>query len=36
MSEYGHKLIFDNDGVATCSESGNRYRLENNEVSRIF
>ena len=36
MSEYGHKLIFDNDGVATCSESGNRYRLENNEVSRII
>jgi len=36
MSEFGHKLIFDNDGVATCSESGNRYRLENNEVSRIF
>ena len=36
MSEYGHKLIFDNDGVATCSESGDRYRLENNEVSRII
>jgi UDP-2-acetamido-3-amino-2,3-dideoxy-glucuronate N-acetyltransferase len=36
MSEYGHKLIFNNEGIATCSESGDRYRLENNEVSRIF
>lgn len=36
MSEYGHKLVFDNNGIATCSESGERYRLENNEVSRIF
>ena len=36
MSEYGHKLIFNIDGIATCSESGDRYRLENNEVSRIF
>ena len=36
MSEYGHKLIFDAAGSATCSESGNRYRLENNEVSRII
>ena len=36
MSEYGHKLVFDKDGIATCIESGVRYRLENNEVSRIF
>ena len=36
MSEYGHKLVFDKDGIATCIESGDRYRLENNEVSRIF
>jgi UDP-2-acetamido-3-amino-2,3-dideoxy-glucuronate N-acetyltransferase len=36
MSEFGHKLTFDSDGIATCSESGDRYRLENNEVSRIF
>ena len=36
MSEYGHKLVFEQDGIATCSESGQRYRLENNEVSRIF
>jgi len=36
MSEYGHKLTFNNDGIAICSESGERYRLKNNEVSRIF
>jgi UDP-2-acetamido-3-amino-2,3-dideoxy-glucuronate N-acetyltransferase len=36
MSEFGHKLAFDDKGIATCIESGQRYRLENNEVSRIF
>ena len=36
MSEYGHKLVFEKDGIAICSESGQRYKLENNEVSRIF
>jgi len=36
MSEYGHKLVFDTDGIATCQESGERYRLVNNEVSKIF
>jgi UDP-2-acetamido-3-amino-2,3-dideoxy-glucuronate N-acetyltransferase len=36
MSEYGHKLVFNTSGLATCTESGNRYRLENNEVSRII
>jgi len=35
MSEYGHKLVFNKEGTATCIESGGRYRLENNEVSRI-
>lgn len=35
MSEYGHKLIFDKEGKATCSESGQVYKLENNKVSRI-
>ena len=36
VSEYGHKLVFDENGAAVCIESGQRYRLENNEVSRIF
>jgi UDP-2-acetamido-3-amino-2,3-dideoxy-glucuronate N-acetyltransferase len=36
MSEFGHKLVFDGDGIAVCKESGDRYRLSNNEVSRIY
>ncbi len=36
MSEYGYKLIFDSDGIATCRESGERYRMENNRVSKII
>jgi UDP-2-acetamido-3-amino-2,3-dideoxy-glucuronate N-acetyltransferase len=35
MSEFGHRLEFDKNGVATCSESGQQYKLENNKVSRI-
>jgi len=35
MSEFGHKLIFDNKGLAVCPESGDRYRLENESVSKI-
>jgi UDP-2-acetamido-3-amino-2,3-dideoxy-glucuronate N-acetyltransferase len=36
MSEYGHKLIFDNAGFASCPESGERYKIENGKVSKIF
>jgi UDP-2-acetamido-3-amino-2,3-dideoxy-glucuronate N-acetyltransferase len=36
MSEYGHKLVFDGNGIAVCIESGDRYRLSDNEVSRIY
>lgn len=35
MSEFGHRLTFDETGVATCPESGQQYRLENGQVSRI-
>lgn len=35
MSEYGHKLKFDKDGMAVCPESGQQYRLANNQVTRI-
>jgi len=35
MSEFGHKLIFDNKGFAVCPESGERYRLENGSVTKI-
>ena len=35
MSEYGHKLQFDANGLATCPESGEKYKLENNKVKKI-
>lgn len=35
MSEYGHKLIFDAQGMAECPESKQKYKLENNLVKRI-
>ena len=36
MSEYGHKLNFDNNGFASCLESGERYKIEDGKVSKIF
>jgi len=36
MSEYGHKLKFDNDGIATCPESSERYKIEDGNVSKII
>jgi UDP-2-acetamido-3-amino-2,3-dideoxy-glucuronate N-acetyltransferase len=36
MSEFGHKLSFDTAGLATCPESGERYCLENGNVSKII
>lgn len=35
MSEYGQKLVFDANGQAVCSESGQKYQLKNNSVERI-
>ncbi len=35
MSEFGHKLVFDANGKATCAESGQTYQLKNNIVERI-
>ena len=35
MSEYGHKLKFNADGLAVCPESREQYRLENGKVSKI-
>lgn len=35
MSEYGHRLEFDAEGKAACSESGQEYELRNGAVSRI-
>ena len=35
MSEYGHKLQFDEKGKAVCKESGEEYLLDNKLVSKI-
>jgi UDP-2-acetamido-3-amino-2,3-dideoxy-glucuronate N-acetyltransferase len=35
MSEYGHKLKFDENKKATCSESGQIYELKDGTVKRI-
>ena len=35
MSEYGHRLKFDENGIATCLESNEKYKLENNKVSKV-
>lgn len=35
MSEYGHRLKFDADGIATCPESNQKYQLSANRISRI-
>ena len=32
MSEYGHRLEFDAEGIAICPESKSRYQLLNNKV----
>lgn len=36
MSEYGHRLEFNNDNIAICPESREKYRLSGNEVSKII
>ncbi len=35
MSEYGHRLVFNEDGIAVCTESKNKYKLENDQVIKI-
>lgn len=35
ISEYGHKLDFNEAHIAVCTESGQKYQLENNTVKRI-
>jgi len=35
MSEYGHRLHFDADGIAICPESGEKYKLENDFVTKM-
>ena len=33
LSEAGQKLIFDSEGIAYCSKSNKKYKLENNRVA---
>lgn len=35
MSEYGHRLTFDDNGKALCEESNEEYRLENDAVTKV-
>lgn len=35
MSEYGHRLHFDANGMAICPESKEKYKLENGQVHKI-
>ena len=35
VSEYGHRLGFDKNGLAACPESGQKYRLADGKVRRI-
>jgi len=35
ISEYGHRLNFGTDGLATCPESGEIYRFEEGKVTNI-
>lgn len=35
VSEYGHKLNFDENGLATCPETGQVYKLNDNKVIKV-
>lgn len=35
MSEYGHRLHFDENGLAVCPESKERYQLSNGKVTKL-
>jgi len=35
ISEYGHRLIFNDEQIAVCPESGELYSLKNNRVEKL-
>ena len=35
ISEYGHRLNFENNGIAFCEESKEKYQLKDNRVEKI-
>lgn len=36
MSRFGHRLHFDDQGMATCPEGGDKYKLQNGSVSIVL
>ena len=36
MSEYGHRLEFDEKGFSICEESNEKYKIEDNIVSKLL
>lgn len=36
MSEYGHRLNFNGEGVAFCPESGEQYEFKDNQVRKVI
>lgn len=35
ISEYGHRLSFDKNGIAECPETKEKYKLDNGSVSKV-
>ena len=35
MSEFGQRLEFDSEGIALCTESNEKYKLENSKVTKL-
>lgn len=35
ISEYGHRLKFDSNNIAVCPESKEKYKLDNNNVTKL-
>ncbi|WP_369048020.1 DapH/DapD/GlmU-related protein [Tenacibaculum sp. UWU-22] len=35
VSQYGHRLIFNNENIAICPESNEKYQLKNNRVFKL-
>jgi UDP-2-acetamido-3-amino-2,3-dideoxy-glucuronate N-acetyltransferase len=35
MSEYGHRLFFNEEGMAVCPESKEKYQLKDGNVTKI-
>jgi UDP-2-acetamido-3-amino-2,3-dideoxy-glucuronate N-acetyltransferase len=35
VSEFGHRLKFDEEGFSTCHESNVRYQLQHNQVRKL-